>query len=444
MRKCCPGLALVPALGLAAGDPLATAPPTNAPARDAATNHISEALLDSQDRLATNNLLPDGRTPPGSAQLADWQQKLELARRERLTRQTKEAIPNLVALLAAGAPETIQRTALLELALAAQDDNDLPRAQQILAQYLSRWPQDPSVPEVLLRQGLILRQMGLNGLALTKFYAVMTSALVLKNDQVGYYQRLVLQAQTEIAETYYDDGKNKEAAEFLARLLKQDSPGLNKHQIEFKLLRSLAALGRNDEVISRGGDFLNRNPDAAERPHVRFYLANAYKQLGRNEEALQQVRVLLQEEQAQAQADPQGWAYWQKRTGNEIANQLYREGDYARALEIYLSLAQLDSTPAWQIPVWYQVGVSYEHLDQPAKAGENYLKIIQREPALGTNATPGLKAVVEMARWRRGFLDWESQAEARNRLLKPQPSAVDTSTVVAPPAAATLAQKATP
>ena len=62
-------------------------------------------------------------------------------------------------------------------------ENDLPRAEAVNAQFVEHWPNDPRIPEALLRQGQLYRQMGLNYLALTKFYAVMTAALSLKSDR---------------------------------------------------------------------------------------------------------------------------------------------------------------------------------------------------------------------------------------------------------------------
>ncbi len=47
-----------------------------------------------------------------------------------------------------------------------------------------------------------------------------------------------------------------------------------------------------------------------------------------------------------------------------------------------------------------------------------YRNILRREAEVGTNATPGLNAVLQMARWRQGFLDWQSQAERATRDLK--------------------------
>src|SRR5882757_7370618 len=48
-----------------------------------------------------------------------------------------------------------QRLALFELALAAQDDNQLLKAQQVFSQYINNYPEAASAPEVLLRQGLL-------------------------------------------------------------------------------------------------------------------------------------------------------------------------------------------------------------------------------------------------------------------------------------------------
>jgi tetratricopeptide (TPR) repeat protein len=333
------------------------------------------------------------------------------------TRQPEKAEPMLVGLLAKDVSDPIQKSALLELGSVVRRENDLPRAQTIYAQFLERWPNDIKVPEILLRQGEIFRQMGLNDLALGKFYSVMTSALALKNDQLAYYQNLVLQTQVEIAETHYLMGRFADAADFYSRLLLNADPALNRPQIQFRLVRSLAIIGRNDEAIGQAQDFLSHYADLDEAPEMRYYLAESLKALGRNNEALQQVLLCLQEQKIKTKNDPEAWAYWQQRVGNEIANQLYREGEYVGALQIYINLAQLDSSPAWQVPVNYQMGMTYEKLLQPKKAVDTYNQILARETEVGTNATPGLKAVFDMARWRVGFIKWQTHAEAIDHSL---------------------------
>ena len=248
-------------------------------------------------------------------------------------------------------------------------------------------------------------------MALTKFYSVMTAAVALKSDKLDYYKRIVTQAQNEIAETHFQMGKFAEAADYFTRLLKQNNPLLDRSLAQYRLLRALSEMGRHAEAMGQAQDFLTRFPEASERPEVRFIIAHSLKELGRNNEALQQVIALLQEQKKQTAGSPAVWAYWQQRAGNEIANQLFHEGDYPKALDVYQSLARLDSAPAWQIPVHYQVGMTYEKLSQPQRASEIYSNIVSREFTVGTNASPGLQSIFEMARWRINFLDWQARAE---------------------------------
>ena len=307
----------------------------------------------------------------------------------------------------------MQRTALIELALTAQDQNDMVRAQQIYAQGLARWPQDAGVPELILRQGLVYRQMGLNDLAISKFYTVMTSALTLKPERFVYYQQLVLRAQNEIAGAQYDLGRWTEAAASLGRLLKLDPPPDNRSTIQGKLIRCLVTLGIHSDAVAQAQDFLNRHPDAPERPEVRFLCATSLKQMGRNTDALRQVLALLEEQHGAGTRAPTTLAYWQRRAGNEIANQFYQEGESIKALDIYLRLAALSSSLEWQLPVWYQLGLVFERLNQPAKATEYYGNIAQREKELA-DAGPGLKTLIEMARWRKDFIAWRLKSEKAN------------------------------
>lgn len=394
-------------------------PTTNAPAAVATAAETNLIAPVAANNTAPANDADNLFTSPlaDSASEAQARSTLEDARHLRLMRQPTAAEPVLQSLLVDGTPESVQKSALLELALVAQDESNLTRAEQIYAQFVNRWSDDKRIPEVFLHQGQLFRQMGLNSLALAKFYSVMTAALALKNDQLEYYQKLVLDAQKEIAETHYQAGHFADAADFYSRLLKQNSPALNRAEIQFRLIRSLHASSNYTESAAQSRDFLTRFPESPNLPEVRFCLALALKQLGQNGESLQQVLTLLREQKAQAKEHPEVWAYWQQRTGNEIANQLYREGDYPHALDIYLSLEQLDHSTGWQLPVAYQVGMTYERLLQPERAMQTYSNIVNRQTELGTNASPGLQAIVDMARWRINFIQWQTKADNVNRAL---------------------------
>jgi tetratricopeptide (TPR) repeat protein len=254
--------------------------------------------------------------------------------------------------------------------------------------------------------------MGLPNMALAKFYGVMTTALSLTNNQLDYYKGLVLKAQVEIAETHYSMGKFKDAVDYYSRLLNQNDPALDRKQIQFRLIRALESIKHPDEVSSQALDFLSHYAGSLEEPEVRYHLAEAYKTQNRNAEALQEVKLFLQEEHDKTTNNPAVWAYWQQRVGNEIGNQLYQEGDYMKALQVYMALTQLDPSPAWQLPVRYQVGLTYEKLLQPRLAMEAYRNLLTNGvPTLGTNLTPSLKSVVDMATWRLNFLEWDQRAE---------------------------------
>jgi tetratricopeptide (TPR) repeat protein len=366
-----------------------------------------------KDNFDTSNV-PDADVSPESDSTGTnrFSSDLAMARYYRKSVQPGKAESVLIGLLGGDVPDSIQKVALLQLAEVVCDENDLPRAQSIYSQFLERWPDDPRVPEVYLQQGEIFRRMGLTDLALSKFYSVMASALSLKNDQFAYYQKLVLRTQVEIADTHYLMGQFVDAADFYSRLLQNPDQGLDRPEMKFRLVRSLTIIGRNDEAASQAQDFLSRYPDSDQTPEVRYYLAQALKALGRDDDALQEVLLCLKQQKDKTGNDSAVWTYWQQRVGNEIGNQLYHEGDYVHALEIYVNLAQLDSSATWQVPVDYQMGLTYEKLSQPQKASDIYKEIVARENEVGTNATPGMQAVFDMAKWRIDFLKWQTNAQA--------------------------------
>ncbi len=416
-------------------------------ARDAASavpDSLHEALpaalpTETSDTNSSNAAPEPGLLPtPGVVnatptnkidKLREFQIQLDLARKERLEKSAPLAASTLIALLETNAPAELQRQALFELALVSQDDNKPLKAQEIFAQYLSRYPDDPSVPEVLLRQGLLYRQMGVTSLAISKFYAVMSTALKLKLDNMDYYKKLVLQAQVEIADTYYLEGTYVEAADFFGRLLKTDAAGLNKAQIQLKLIRSLSCLTNQAETIAKAQVFLELYPNSSDVPEVRFLLASALKQVGRNQDSMKQVLLLLQSQEENVRKNPEIWIYWQQRAGNEIANLLYKEGDYLNALEIYLNLADLNKSPAWQLPVWYQTGLVYEQLQQWQKAADIYRRILDRQKELtDADASPSLLSLFDMAKWRRDYIAWMEKSKTTNLTFRhaearPQPPA---------------------
>ena len=129
---------------------------------------------------------------------------------------------------------------------------------------------------------------------------------------------------------------------------------------------------------------------------------------------------LLKSQAETVKTNPENWIYWQQRAGNDIANQLYLEGDYLNALELYNHLAALNQAPAWQVPIWYQVALIYERLSQPKKAAEKFAEIVAKEKDLET--APSVKTVIDMARWRKEQIDWRDRTELAVQTLRLSPA----------------------
>lgn len=377
---------------------------------------IEELELESTEEfLANTNLVAKAANTnetKAEFELRRYWTALRSARELRQATNAPQAILMLVRLLETrGAPADLKSQALFELGLAAQQEGQHLRAFQIFSQFVHRFQNDPRVPEALLRQGMLQRDMGAKALALSKFYAVLSTAMKIKEGDFNHYQRLVLKAQTEIADTHFAFGDFEAAADFYKRLGALRTAQLDKGTIHFKQIRALWRATDYPGLIGAAREFLNIYPVRNDVPEVRYLLANALKRLGRGSESLDEVLELLRSQQTLADADRNRWAYWQQRTGNTIANELYREGDYLSALEIYLNLAKLNEAASWQLPVWYQTGLVYERLRHPKRAREIYAAIVSRRSELGDDPAPSLSAIVEMAEWRADFLKWQVKAE---------------------------------
>ena len=379
--------------------------------------------------MVNNTESVEDPTDESKAREQQLQQQFELGLRLRKQKEYDLAVKAFVTVIEAKeAPLELRRSVLLELAMTAQEQQQYSKAQQILTQYVRQFPEDSTVPEILLRQGQLYRLMGANTLALAKFYAVMTVVLHLKLDHFDFYRRLVLQAQTEIAETYYMAGKYADAADFFGRLLKIDSKELNRPELLYKLIQCHRTLAHHEDVISQSRQFSLLYPHDPKLAEVRFDLAESFRQLGLRAEALQEVQRLLTEQQAAAKENPENWLYWRLRAGNMLANQFFNDGDYYNALELYLNLAQMADTAEWQLPTLYQTALVYEKLRQSEKAVETYKRIASREAELGANPKPSLKTIVDMAKWRAIHLDWrikgEQALQSLRPALQPQPAVI--------------------
>ena len=258
---------------------------------------------------------------PAGPDASEWRQRIDMARKQRESGNYNFAFANLQQVLDSKADESLRKTALMELATTQYRAGQTHEALKTYGMFRARYPQDAGVPQVIFYQGLLLRELGAPDAALSKFHTVLSSALNLNLDEYEYYRRLVLLAQGQIADTLYAQGKLEEAADKYAVLLRDDSTLLNRSMIRYRLILCLDGLGKHGDLVAQAKSYLESDPESGESPHVRHLLSTSLKHLGRNAESLAEVKALL--ESAAAQYSP-GWKAWQHRTGNEIANLLYR------------------------------------------------------------------------------------------------------------------------
>ena len=405
------------------------------PDNKSALNSGSSALKAEVDRhtekeqlkAESKSLIPHGQVKNQENELERYRRLLDLARDLRNQKDLEAADQHLWELVEPPAPPEIQLAAMLELAGVAVDKGKYSKAQTIYSEIARKFPKDPMLPQVLLIQGRLYRDMGMPEMAVTKFFSVTSVSLNLNMDRLDYYRSLVLRAQSEIADTYYLQGKYAESIGYFKKLLTLDGIDAERPQFMFKLLKSYVGSGNSVDTIATGQLFVNAFTNSVEVPEVRYMISQACRKLNRKDEAMRQVFILLESQEANNSKYPTDWAYWQQRTGNEIANQLYSEGDYISALVVYTKLATLNETLEWQMPVWYQIGLVYEHLKQPVKASETYVRILSRSEEVKTNSpSPSLTALVDMARWRKDFLGWQTNVDNNTRkLAAPMNSALE-------------------
>ena len=132
------------------------------------------------------------------------------------------------------------------------------------------------------------------------------------------------------------------------------------------------------------------------------------------------------------------WVAWQKKAGNQLANEYFENGKNVDAISIYQKLLALDSTPKWQAPIVYQLGLcferiggkeynpkaieAYEILTMPDKNPKNWADWTEKmEEGLGDTAKEldaNLASIVQnqeqfiyrMAEWRLRNLRWNRGA----------------------------------
>jgi TolA-binding protein len=297
------------------------------------------------------------------------------------------------------------KLALLGLAHMHRRQGALSKAAAVYERYLKDYPGDDLAPDALLELGRCLRDMGAYSTAIARFYSVINSTLKLPAGGFTHYQQLAKTAQFEIAETHFEAGEYVEASKFFLRLRLLDLAPADRAHAHFMAAYSLYLQGSTsaEDTVRMLNDFIDQYPADENVPEARYLLATSLHTLNRTQEAFAATLQLLQAEKSQVAANPKRWAYWQRRTGNQLANDFFENGDIINAQEIYQGLAALSDDPAWQLPATYQLALCYDRLGATDQARASYQRVV--DGAAGT-AAANLVELKRLATWRLGQLDW--------------------------------------
>jgi tetratricopeptide (TPR) repeat protein len=313
-----------------------------------------------------------------------------------------------------------QRNALLELAKVYRLEGATTRAVACYEKFLKSFPDDAAVPMVYLDLGRTLRTLGTFHLALSSFYNVVNSTMKLPAEGFDQYRTLAKTAQFEIAETHFQEGEFEEASKFFSRLQLLELAPADRTRAQFKAAYALVLAKDYAPAVVSLRSFLDQNPDDENVPETRYLLSLSLQRLGRDQEAFDTAIALLKAEKAHESADSRRWAYWQRRTGNQIANGFYDQGNFWSALVIYEALAGLSEQElAWRLPALYQSGLCYERLRQYDRAREDYRKVVDACAAQQGKDQPtaGLDDVSRMASWRLQQLTWMEKLDLQVTVL---------------------------
>jgi TolA-binding protein len=342
--------------------------------------------------------------------------------------------------LAENATRAQDAEALTGLGRTYRKKGDFTKASAVYEKFLKEFPEDQNLPTIYLELGRSLRALGAYKQAIGRFYSVLNSTLKLPETGPDLYRQLARTAQFEIAETYFQSGDFTQANRYFSRLKLLDLAPEDRARAHFKSAYALVLNGDNKAASTALRSFLDQNPADENVPEARYLLSDMLRRQGQINESLLVALDLLRAESAYTDKDPKRWAYWQRKTGNQLANEFYERGDFGSALLIYQTLAKLSPEPTWRLPVTYQIGLCLERLQNFDRARESYQSIVDNVKPAATDgaARPELAELAEMAAWRLNQLAWLNNTEKQLSLILPpgtvRPSSASAKAPAASPA----------
>lgn len=381
--------------------------PPETPVEDSTANGKAAGTMDMSEHMVPELKVKKPGAPVESL--------LRLGQSQTAAGDYEGAITAFFQVLQAHADRETEVEALFGLSAGYRHLNERTRAVAILERLIKDYPESPQTARALLDAGRIHRDLGAERLAMSRFYAVLQATLRIPDAKwASQYKQLARTAQYEIAETHLRAGRYDEAERYFTRFSLLELAPADRARGSFKVIEARAAAEKYEAVINGVNHFIEEYPKDPHVPAALHHAARALRALGRGDEALEHTLRLLQATREDQAANPDAWAYWQRRTGNELANTFFQRGEFTNARQIYDTLAELDATPEWRYPAQYQGALCRERLGLTEEAIEMYHNILDNTLE---SESPALQEIAQMASWRITHLETMDRERSDIRLL---------------------------
>ena len=315
--------------------------------------------------------------------------------------------------------ENRRKDAFLSLAEVYRSLDDPMRVLSILERFRREYPEEPRMPEILLRLGYLYRETGASQKAVDAFFGVLKQSFNLGENDLAVYREITNEASYQIAETYYRMHQYELASEFFTRLLRAARPDTPERlELLAKCAYSNYFSGDYRKVL-----YLLEMKDwtgmeSSRQAEFRFLRASAYWSLSDRDGARNEV-INLADLEVEPNKDPY-WNFWWKFVGNELANDLFAQKDYSMAHKLYYSLLHLSGEQKWQLPVIFQIGRCRELLGNFDEAREIYTRILGQIDAIAEADLAGNLIVLKTrVQDQISNLAWEHELSRAKELYSP-------------------------
>jgi tetratricopeptide (TPR) repeat protein len=300
-----------------------------------------------------------------------------------------------------------KKDALLLVAEIYAEMGLLAKAVHSLENCLASFPHVDDRPAILFRLAELYRDIGLKTEAVATFYRVLNVIVVSGEERLNQYVGTARRAQFEIARLHYEEEAFERAYLLFDRidLLSLDDPD-REIVLYYKALASLKS-GKHRQALDLMDQFsieFDQSPMLAE---VMYLKAETLYRMDRLEACDYQLIRVLEAVGPPGEEHLEEWNFWRKQAGNRLANRHYQQGDYRTAVRIYQGMVGLDPRAEWQLPIVFQIGLSFERAGLLERAVESYSYILQETEFWNQDGIPlSLLTVKENASWHRNMLQW--------------------------------------